>query len=226
MEIVALSDIHGELIEVPKCDVVCICGDISPLHIQGKTFEMTSWLINEFYRWAESLDCKHVIYIPGNHDFILERFLQNHEAKQAKGIFTFSDKVIMLSDSGVTIDGVRFYGTPHCPDLKRWAFYGDHEKLVEEFSKIPECDVLLTHCPPKISTLGVVLQRDIFNYNENYGCKELADAIKGKVKKLLLCGHVHSGQHNPMRVDDCLMVNCSIKDEDYEWVYQPKFFEI
>ena len=70
MLVTALSDIHGTLLPIESfkpCELVCICGDISPLNIQGTHKKMRKWLVNEFKPWCESLPCDKVIFIAGNH---------------------------------------------------------------------------------------------------------------------------------------------------------------
>ena len=72
MKVVAFSDPHGYLPKVkdfPECDVVCIAGDICPLDVQRDLVESVSWFLLTFKPWAESLPCKKVIFIGGNHDY-------------------------------------------------------------------------------------------------------------------------------------------------------------
>ena len=71
MKVVAFSDPHGylpKLKDFPECDVVCIAGDICPLDVQRDLVESISWFLLEFKPWAESLPCKKVIFVGGNHD--------------------------------------------------------------------------------------------------------------------------------------------------------------
>lgn len=70
MKVTALSDCHGLLLPIEEfkpCELVCICGDISPLSIQANHKKMRKWLIKEFKPWCESLPCDKVIFIAGNH---------------------------------------------------------------------------------------------------------------------------------------------------------------
>ena len=75
LKIQALSDIHGDLIDVPKCDVVCICGDFSPLLIQRDYTQMMKWVFSDFISWLIKLNCKKVLIVPGNHDFFFEKMM-------------------------------------------------------------------------------------------------------------------------------------------------------
>lgn len=236
MKIVALSDIHGSLLEdnIELCDVVCICGDIVPLDIQRNILKSISWFLLDFKPWAESLPCHKVIFIAGNHDFFLDelgpkRFNSaNKVLNNLLGEHKKDSKLVYLCDSSYDYKGIRFYGTPWCPNLKNWAFYKTSEELTDIFKNIPnKCDVLLTHCPPKIGLYGTVLQNDIFNFKEDYGCIELANAIKQKSIKNWLCGHIHSGLHMLSSNDDNIdIMNVSIKDENYQDTYIPYIFEI
>jgi hypothetical protein len=63
MKIIAISDIHGYLPQLPKCDVVTISGDILPLHIQDKYEDALCWLAGPFQDWALKLDCDKIIFI-------------------------------------------------------------------------------------------------------------------------------------------------------------------
>ena len=74
MKICGISDIHGNLYnEIPKCDVLCICGDIVPLSIQRDIKESDKWFTEDFIKWINNLPCNKVIIVPGNHDFYLEK---------------------------------------------------------------------------------------------------------------------------------------------------------
>ena len=78
MKVISMSDLHGYLPDskiVPACDVVCICGDIVPLDYQNDIVKSISWFCLEFIPWTDSLNCKKVLFIGGNHDFALETIM-------------------------------------------------------------------------------------------------------------------------------------------------------
>lgn len=238
MKIVALSDIHGHLPNpktFPECDVVCVCGDIVPLEYQNNTVQSSTWFVLEFNDWANKIPCKNVIFIAGNHDFFLERISD-------KGLVTPKDvmktlfpgnlysktKLIYLCDNSVTIDGVKFYGTPWIADLPNWAFFKNEEDLTDAYDKIPKkVDVLLTHMPSILGDTGFVMQPG-FNMYRQFGSEYLAKVILERDIKYALCGHVHSGSHTPYEIKEggCKVVNVSLKDENYRVNYNVFEFEL
>lgn len=254
MKIASLSDIHGDLpknlfLTEDNIDVVCICGDIFPFNIENDIIKSMSWFLMDFIPWVESLPCKKVIYTPGNHDFLFEYLMYGeHKCKKydyeieeknnikrtpsrimAKllGCHKGKSKFALLIDNSYEFEGIRFYGTPWCPNLTNWAFYKDSEGLTKVFSQIPnKCDVLLTHCPPKYDMLGTVLDARANNYMVDYGCLELFNAIENKNIKYIFSGHIHTGTHRVIEYKGKKMVNVSIKDEDYNLSYYPHIFEI
>lgn len=250
MKIVAISDIHGLLPELPKCDVVTISGDIVPLHIQTKYEDCLAWLAGPFQNWALNLDCQKVIFIAGNHDYVFEYMSNEGEHKCNTGaqpswkfgydtigtrmmLFQLDNpgnpKIVYLKDSSYVYNGVVFYGTPWCPNLKNWAFYKDSQGLTKAFMNIPEdTDVLLTHCPPKYMGQGLVHETN-FNYMNDFGCVELQDALEFNfaMKDLwVLSGHIHSGKHSIEKYNNIKYRNVSLKGEDYEVNYEPFEFEL
>lgn len=236
MKVVGVSDLHGYLpgkSRMPAGDILCICGDTVPLDYQRSDVKSLAWFLQDFTPWVDKLPYEYVLMIPGNHDFIFEdlelglgkngsdllkAFYLDHKGKHSK--------LKLLCDSSFEYDGKRFYGTPWCPDLRGWAYYGTHEDLVERFNRIPKrCSVLLSHCPPKVCTVGTVLQTG-WNYGKDFGCQELADALQDREIDWVLCGHVHSGSHGITYMDKKKVVNVSLKDEDYKVNYEPFVFEI
>ena len=246
LKIVAISDIHGLLPELPECDIVCCAGDISPLDYQSDQTQMLGWFYLVFLPWVESLPCKKFIMVAGNHDFFLQnihrrlidtsdgnmRYTWRSPGDVTKKLFPGMlkgkyNKFVYLCDSSFEYEGKRFYGTPWIADLSRWAFYLDNDSLMEKYKNIPKkCDVIITHMPPKIEGLGKVIQEGCFNTGTDYGSQELADVLKTRDFKYALCGHTHSGQHLPVDLDEKKLVNVSLKNEDYKEMYYPFCFEI
>lgn len=235
----AISDLHGNLPNPDFFiggDVLCICGDIVPLDLQQDVIKSVAWFCMKFVPWTDMLPYKKIILVFGNHDFFAEELGSKHFNSADKvlsmllpGSIKGEHKIQILMDNSYKYMGLTFYGTSWCPDLSNWAFYGDHDKLTCEFSKIPQkCDVLLSHCPPRLGYAGTVLQNGTFNYLHDYGCQELADATNYKNIKWLLCGHVHSGDHHILDIDGDRMnvVNVSMLDENYKKSYEPFDFEI
>ena len=248
LKCVAISDTHGLIPkDLPEGDLLFIAGDISPLDYQGDQTQMLGWFYLEFLPWVESVPFKKVILVAGNHDFFLQnihRRLIDHDefghmryswrsaAEVTKKLFPGMlkgkySKLVYLCDSSFNYEGRRIYGTPWIRDLSRWAFYLDNDSLMEKYKNIPkQCDVIITHMPPKIEGLGEVIQGGCFNTGADYGSPELAEVLKTRDFKYALCGHVHSGQHLPVELDGKKLVNVSLKNEDYKEMYYPFEFEI
>ena len=243
VKICAISDIHGSLIEIPECDILCICGDILPLDIQRKNDASVGWLAGPFQKWLLEAPCKYVVMIWGNHDFIGQKYEDKYCTGDEVAQIIFQNdlgpdpKIYILSDDSIELMGIKFYGTSWCPSLRNWAFYGDSKTLEEKFDLIPlDTNVLLTHCPPEFGQQGIVLQRNNWNFLANFGCSELQDAIERKFvdlrrnkdynKLYVLSGHIHSGNHEWENDGNVWYRNVSIKDENYEPVYLPKVFTI
>lgn len=247
--ICAISDIHGSLIDIPKCDILCICGDILPTDIQRNFVESIAWLAGPFQHWLLNAPCKHVVMIWGNHDFIGERLYKygTKEIPTKKFISAYgftgyeqhealfqedeNDKITILCDDYCVIEGLKIYGTSWCPSLENWAFYGNEKTLNAKFDKIPtDIDILLTHCPPKFGQQGIVLQQ-CWNFCKDFGCQELQNAIRDKFNESIkpvyvLSGHIHSGNHDWENMGNVKYRNVSVKDENYYIDYSPLIFTI
>ena len=236
LNISATSDLHGNLPDpsvFTPGDVLCIAGDIVPLDIQRDPLRCISWICLKFIPWTDKLPYKKVIVIFGNHDFVGE-YLGPQQEVNGDGITSIfmpgslkgEHKVVFLCDSGYKYMGFTFYGTSWCPDLHNWAFYGDHNTLVDKFNQIPDkTDVLITHCPPRVGYAGMVLQKG-WNYGNDFGCQELTDAIKNKHIGWHFCGHVHTGSHGITECEGTKIVNVSLLDENYKVDYPPFSTEI
>ena len=247
MKCIFMSDLHGYLPKssmIPSCDVVGICGDFVPLDYQNDDVQSIAWFCLEFAPWAQSLNCKKVIFIGGNHDFFLENIMYGPTREDGtRKVRTPSEvlkkllpgnnkskynKLVYLSDNSVTIDGKRFYGTPWISDLTRWAFYKNDEELSTIWNTIPKSlDVLMTHMPPNVCDMGTVLQNG-YLYGKNFGSDILYNKMLERNIRYTFCGHVHSGNHCVSQYkENCFVTNVSIKDENYQVkCFDYKIFEI
>lgn len=99
--------------------------------------------------------------------------------------------ITYLEDSYITLEGIKFYGTPWVPTFFDWAFMESESRLAKRYSKIPEdTQVLLTH-GPALWTLDAVPHGHV-------GSSALANRIS-ELPHLThhIFGHIHEsrGRH-------------------------------
>jgi len=206
MIITAISDLHGNLINIPKCDILLIAGDVCPTYNHNIFFQK-SWLKNDFSKWLSNIDAKYIIGIAGNHDFIAEK--DHSFMKELPWIY--------LQDENIIIDKVKIHGSPWTPQFFDWAFMKEDHELEKYWDLIDDdTDILVTHGPPR----GIL---SIGGRNEEAGCISLMKRIKKLWNlKLHVFGHLHGSrgvyhETNNQRI----FSNVTIVNEMYDPVYEP-----
>lgn len=198
MRIVCISDTHTlhEQVKIPDGDVLIHAGDLCNRGTRGE--------VKKFIAWLGDLPHSHKIFIAGNHDWPFY--------KQQRYVHHWVKHGTYLQDTSVTIQGVKFYGSPWQPEFCNWAFNLPRGfQLARVWSCIPEdTDVLITHTPP----FGVL------DAEEKYGCRDLTQRLELLRLKLHIFGHVHSG-HGVEKRGKTTYVNASICDEEYEPIQAP-----
>lgn len=229
MKVTALSDCHGLLLPIEEfepCELVCICGDISPLNIQANHRKMRKWLINEFKPWCESLPCDKVIFVAGNHDHIATNvdFMYTVFPKDGKVTYLFHENYIYTSREGKEYS---IFGTPYCKLFGNWAFMELDDRLLELYSDIPyNLDILLVH--DQAYGYGDCLEIGSAPWADgsHIGNKPLARAVLEKQPRYMFTAHLHSCMHDCIEIGSTKRYNVSIKDERYDPVYDPLVLDI
>ena len=197
MLILHLSDTHSkhhELRKLPPADIIIHSGDIS---FAGSENEVMN-----FIEWFGALPYKYKIFIAGNHDDCL------FGAK----IDELPENCFYLCNSGVTIEGVKFYGVPM---FMEDAMSGDYDRNIQ---KIPsDTDILITHQPP----YGIL----DFSANIRYGDHKLLEIVLKTKPKYHLFGHIH-GAYGIEKSEHTTYVNAAVLSENYQLIYDPILLEI
>jgi len=193
---VLLSDTHGQnhlLQDLPAGDVIIHCGDSLRYGSRDE--------LREFADIFGALNYKHKILIAGNHDACFA--VHPEEARH----IVASRKIVYLEDSGIEINGLRYWGFPWTPVYGDWAFMGHEDFLEDKWRDVPNIDVLVTHGPPQ--------------YILDDGAGSIAHADVGiSDVKLNAFGHIHDG-HGSQVKDGTIYVNCALLDGNYAPAYQP-----
>lgn len=207
LKLVFISDTHGlhHQLQLPQGDVILHAGDVSS---RGTEKE-----IIEFLEWFGKLDYQHKIFIAGNHDF----FFENGPSEKIAAMIPPS--VNYLNDSGITIEGIKIWGSPITPWFFDWAFNRKRgEEIKKHWDLIPEnTDILVTHGPVH----GIL---DDTIKGEAVGCKELLKKIKETTIQLHVFGHIHES-YGKLNVDGVQYVNASVLDIQYRQVNPPVLLE-
>ena len=179
--------------DLPQADIIVHSGDFT---MNGSEQEAL-----DFMNWFCDLPYPQKIFICGNHD----------ECLYGANIDGLDGNVHYLCNSGVEIEGLKFYGVP--------MFMGDciTDRQSKHYANIPEdTDVLISHTPP----FGIL----DFDDNINYGSEDLLDRIMAVKPRLHLFGHIHS-QHGTTVLNGTTFSNGAIMNADYSDLRMPNLIE-
>jgi len=216
--LVLISDTHTKHYEI-DAQLKEIYGnhpDAIIVHAGDISYRGRKWEVEEFTEWYSGLPFKHKIMIAGNHDFLFE-----DSPEAAKDILDrIGPGIIYLNDSGVELEGLRFWGSPVTPWFHDWAFNRVEEKINEHWDLIPvDTNILITHGPPYLTL-------DATKSGLRVGCPELANKIKDLSDlKVHVFGHIHEAD-GVVEKDGVIYVNASILDLYYEVKNSPVILHV
>ena len=193
MTILHLSDTHGchrRLRDLPEADVVVHSGDFTMNGSESEAIDFMNWFCDLPYR--------HKVFICGNHDDCL----------YGAAIDGLDANVNYLCNSGIEIEGRKFYGVP--------MFMEDciTDRQSRNYASIPnDTEVLITHSP----AYGIL----DFDDDINYGSEEILEIIPILHNlKAHLFGHIHA-RNGIMEQNGVIFSNGAIMNADYTILIRP-----
>jgi Icc-related predicted phosphoesterase len=210
MKIVAFSDIHGQQskkltrwFDDNPGDLLIFAGDLQLNNLDDGT---------NFIKWFQQLPYTNKVSVFGNHDgnyiYTLTYIVQN-------GL----TDIVFLNNGGITINGIKIFGSPHSVQYGSWWFMKKDEELTELWDKIPDdTDILITHGPPF----------EILDYNFNNittGSKTLLKRVNELSNlRYHVFGHIHES-YGMTNINGKTFINASLLDEKYQLVNNPIVFD-
>jgi len=230
MRIVALSDQHGYMPEVPPCDLLLIAGDICPDRIRDAVAmyqpdAQAAWFDRMIRPWVATAPARHRVVTWGNHDWCgqacdFTRDAPEHAASTALQIVVDRQTTIALEAGGACVS---IWATPWSTAFMDWAFMKTPQELAETYARIPEgIDILMSHQPPFGYGDRVT---ELSGHSVHIGSRELLAAIERVRPRLVVCGHIHGG-HGRYEHEGIPIHNVSVVDERYRHVHEPTVIEL
>lgn len=225
MRIVALSDQHGFLPEIPPCDLLIVAGDVcpdrfGPFMAMHDPYQQKAWFDHTARPWLASAPATHKLMTWGNHDWCGQACSFRSDSPEHAS----STDLQILVDEGTTIPlsaggQVSVWGTPWSNRFLRWAFMKEPRDLEPFYAAIPDgTDILVSHQPPH--GYGDHTFNLDSGHLEHVGSHELIAAIERVRPKIVICGHVHGGfgrfEHLGIPI-----YNVSVVDEQYRLMHPP-----
>ena len=202
MKILHLSDTHAahhRLRELPEADVVVHSGDFCMVGEEREALDFLNWFCD--------LPYQHKIFICGNHDSCL----------YGANIDGLDSNVHYLCNSGIEIEGLKFYGVPmfmeDCVTNRQTSYYTNTPA---------DTDILITHSP----AYGILdLDDSIDGDFIHYGSEEILELVMKIHPRAHLFGHIHR-QHGLTKQNGIIFSNGAIMNEDYSQLNIPNIIEI
>ena len=222
-KIVCISDTHTKhhelTTDLPKGGILIHSGDI-----MGSGY--TIYEAEDFANWCKMLlengKYAHIVLIAGKHDRAFEMPAHKQECID----IIKNAGIIYLEDSGITLEGLKIWGSPVQPEFCSWAFNRARTKEDERFDFIGDhwdlipdnIDILITHGPPR-----GILDRCIRGSHE--GCDILLEVVKRVKPKLHVFGHIHE-DNGRIEKDGTIFVNASSLNLYYMYTNKPIVVEL
>lgn len=214
--ITAISDthtMHRDLNGMPDSgDILIHAGDFSGHSTEEELVDFNAWLA--------SLNYKHKILVPGNHDRMFER-----NEKIARSLIP---QATILIDESIEVEGIKIYGSPWTPRYGHWSFMRPIDELKERWENIPsDLDILVTHGPPK-HVLDEVMDYmpHLNSYEPRFtGCPHLFNKVMEVKPKYHIFGHIHEG-FGVKDLQDTLFINAACLNERYQPVNPVTVFAV
>lgn len=159
--------------------------------------------ISSFGAWFKKQPHKYKVWTAGNHDRLIEMLPSLASMVGPE----------YLCDSGITIEGIRFWGSPYTPWFNNWAFNEHKDNMWRHWDLIPaDTDILITHGP----AYGIRDSLYIVNSGqEHLGDQHLLEVVYRVRPKHHIFGHIHFGfgLHKESGME---FHNVSVCDEAYK----------
>lgn len=215
VKITLISDLHGFTPQLPGGDLLIVAGDLTANDKLPQYSQFNHWLWEQDYRKK--------VFIAGNHDANLQKFLDGAE-------FCKTCECEYLQDSGTEFEGLNIWGSPWTyrfrginPHCAAFTLRTD-EELGEKWALIPDdIDILITHSPP-----FDILDRS--NWIKRTGSQSLMQRLKTVQPAIHAFGHIHEahghGSVTWLEGATTLFFNCSHVNENYLPVNKPHEIEL
>ena len=205
VKICAIADTHGlhEHCKLTGGDLLIHAGDITEFG--------TAEEVEDFLQWFARQPFTYKVFIAGNHDLYFEEN-RLHTIKKI-----MPENVHYLCNSGITIGGLKIWGSPVSPYFLGMAFNKHRGTEIKKvWNKIPAAtDILITHTPP----YGIL--------DNETGCEQLTARIMQTPPRCHIFGHIH-GCNGAVKTTDTLFVNAAvvntltdIQDTRYKIIAKP-----
>lgn len=237
MRIVALSDQHGTLPDIPPCDLVIVGGDICPDGVgrrlaQEAPAEQAGWFNRTIRPWLAAAPAAHRVMTWGNHDWCGQvcDFSDDAPGRARDGalqiVVDAETRVAARADPpGATeTPFCRVWATPWSNQFMDWAFMKTPGELAAVYAAIPSgVDIIVSHQPP--FGYGDQLTGDGSEPRPHLGSRELLDAIERVRPRLVICGHIHGG-HGRHEHRGIPIYNVAVLDDHYRPAHDPTIIEL
>lgn len=229
MRVVATSDFHGTLPEIPECDLLLIGGDVCPVWDHNRKFQ-ADWLRGEFNEWLRQVPAQEIVGIAGNHDFVLQD--SKKLGYELDWIYLNNESVTVSIHNGTTFESLNIWGSPYSNKFGGWAFMTSEVELSRIYHDIPrDVDIIISHGPPwgfGDEVVGFSMTKRGMIEAAHVGSTSLANQLFYEVwenLKLVTFGHIHEG-YGKYEMKNIRMLNTSLMNDEYKPVNPPIELEL
>jgi uncharacterized protein len=189
MRLLLFSDLHCDIRAAQR---LVETGQNADVAIGAGDFAQVRRRISACIDILRDMPCPTVV-VPGN----------NESLDELRDACRGWQNVNVLHGTGVTIDGVNFFGlgggVPVTP-FGSWSFDFSEEQATELLKDFPAGGVLVSHSPPRDCL-------DVDGGGSSRGSTAVRDLIQTKKPAIVVCGHIHASWGRTEKLGDSMVIN-------------------